>query len=140
MSIWFESIDLDRLNHRGLNTMVSFLGIEFVEWGEDYLVARMPVDARVKQPRGFVHGGANVVLAESVASAAANLVVDPAEFFCVGLEINANHVKSVLSGSVLAKTKPVYLGKKTQVWTIDLFNDAGQLTCVSRMTAAILKV
>jgi 1,4-dihydroxy-2-naphthoyl-CoA hydrolase len=138
MSIWFQEISVDYLNNRGANTMAEFLGIEFKEVGKDFLSAIMPVNDRTKQPIGILHGGANVVLAETVASTAANAVVDQAQFYCVGLEINANHIRSVKEGLVTAKTSALHLGRNTQVWEIKIFNEAGKITCISRMTAAVL--
>lgn len=138
MSIWFTNITPQLLNERGKNTLSDFLGIEFVEVREDALVATMPVDARTKQPIGILHGGANVVLAETIASTAANAVIDIECYYCVGLEINANHLKSVREGLVRAITHPIHLGRTTQVWQIDIFNAQGQKTCVSRMTAAVI--
>ena len=98
----------------------------------------MPVTQKVKQPIGIVHGGANVVLAETLASTAANMAVDYEKFYCVGLEININHIRSVREGVVKAITRPMHLGRTTQVWQIDLMNDANQITAVSRMTASVL--
>ncbi|KTD56460.1 hotdog fold thioesterase [Legionella shakespearei] len=139
MSIWFnKQIAIDELNRRGRNTMSEFLGIEFIEIGDDFLTATMPVNERTRQPIGILHGGANVVLAETVASTAANAVVDLSKFYCVGLEINANHIRSVKEGMVTAITKPIHLGRTTQIWEINLFNEEGKRTCISRMTASVL--
>lgn len=138
MSIWFSNISSDFLNNRGKNTMADFLGIAFTEVGDDFLIATMPVNERTKQPIGILHGGANVVLAETVASTAANAVIDISKFYCVGLEINANHIRSVREGFVKAITRPIHLGRSTQVWHIDIFNEDGKQTCVSRMTASII--
>lgn len=137
MSIWFQPLTLDALNQRSENTMAAFLEIEFTEIGEDSLTATMPASARTKQPIGIVHGGANVVLAETIASTAANAVVDLSKYYCVGLEINANHLRPVQEGLVTGITRPVHLGKSTQVWLIELYNDAGKPTCISRMTASV---
>jgi 1,4-dihydroxy-2-naphthoyl-CoA hydrolase len=98
----------------------------------------MPVTEKTKQPIGIVHGGANVVLAETLASTAANCVIDIERFYCVGLEINANHIRSVREGLVTATTTPLHLGRSTQVWEIKILNDEGKLTCVSRMTASVM--
>ncbi len=98
----------------------------------------MPVNERTKQPIGILHGGANVVLAETIASTAANAVIDLQKFYCVGLEINANHIRSVTQGLVTATTSPIHLGRTTQVWQINIFNEAGKQTCVSRMTASVV--
>lgn len=138
MAIWFKQFTPDNLNQRGVNTMAEFLGIKFTNVGEDSLTAIMPVTERVKQPMGIVHGGANVVLAETIASTAANAVIDLEQFYCVGLEINANHIRSVREGIVTATTRPIHLGRTTQIWHVDIFNEAGKITCVSRMTASVI--
>jgi len=138
MAIWFKQFTPDDLNQRGKNTLADFLGIQFTEVGEDSLTAIMPITERTKQPLGIVHGGANVVLAETIASTAANAVIDLERFYCVGLEINANHIRSVREGVVTAVTRPVHVGRTTHVWHIDIFNEAGKQTCVSRMTASVI--
>ncbi len=138
MAIWFKKFSIEELNRRGDMTMSEFLGIQFTEVGDDYLTATMPVTERTKQPIGILHGGANVVLAETVASTAANAVIDLERFYCVGLEINANHLRSIKEGLVTAITSPIHLGRTTQVWQINIFNEAGKQTCVSRMTAAVI--
>lgn len=138
MAIWFKPFTLDELNKRGENTLTHFLNIEFVDIDEQSLTAIMPVEQRIKQPLGIVHGGANVVLAETIASTAANAAVDLEKYYCVGLEINANHLRSVTEGVITAKTYPIHIGRTTHVWHIDLYNDAGKKTCVSRMTASVL--
>ncbi|MCX7114930.1 MAG: hotdog fold thioesterase [Gammaproteobacteria bacterium] len=136
--IWFAAITPALLNQRGQHTLADFLEINFIEVGDDTLTATMPANAKTKQPLGIVHGGANVVLAETVASTAANAVVDFNTHYCVGLEINANHLRSVKEGLITAITRPIHLGRSTQVWQIDLFDQDGKQTCVSRMTAAVL--
>lgn len=118
--------------------MSEFLGIKFIEIGDDFLKATMPVTARTKQPIGILHGGANVALSETVASTAANAVIDLNQFFCVGLEINANHIHSVKEGEVTAIASPLHLGRSTQVWQVKIFNEKGRLTCISRMTASVI--
>lgn len=118
--------------------MTDHLGIVFTEIGDDHLTATMPVDERTKQPMGLLHGGANVVLAETLGSVASSLTIDLSKQICVGLEINANHLKGVKSGSVTGITKPIHLGKSTQVWEIKIINEQGQLCCISRITMAIL--
>jgi 1,4-dihydroxy-2-naphthoyl-CoA hydrolase len=118
--------------------MAEFLGIQFTEVGDDYLLATMPVNEKTKQPIGILHGGANVVLAETMASTAANIVIDIEKQYCVGLEINANHIRSTTDGVVTGKTYPLHLGRSTQVWQIEIKNASGKLTCVSRMTASVL--
>lgn len=118
--------------------MVEQLGIEFVDIGDDSLVAQMPVDSRTKQVLGILHGGANVALAESLASTAANRVIDPERFVCVGLEINANHIRSVREGKVEGVAKPLHLGRSTHVWEIHITHQQ-KLTCISRMTLSVLE-
>lgn len=138
MAIWFQPMTLDDLNQRSKNTLAEFLGIRFTALGEDSLTATMPVDMRTKQPLGILHGGANVVLAETIASTAANAVIDIGLYYCVGLEINANHIRSVREGLVTGIARPIHLGRTTQVWHIDIYNEAGKQTCVSRMTASVM--
>jgi 1,4-dihydroxy-2-naphthoyl-CoA hydrolase len=123
MTIWFKQPTVEILNQRGKNTMVEFLDIQFIEIGDDFLIATMPVTNKTKQPIGFLHGGANVALAETVASTAANAVVDLEYFYCVGLEINANHIRSVKQGLVTAKASAIHLGRTTQIWQINIFNE-----------------
>ncbi|AHE66957.1 hotdog fold thioesterase [Legionella oakridgensis] len=138
MAIWFRPITPDDLNRRGEHTLADFLNIRFIEVGEESLTATMPANERTKQPIGIIHGGANVVLAETVASTAANAVIDLNKCYCVGLEINANHIRPVKEGIVTAITRPIHLGRTTQVWHIDIFNEEGKQTCVSRMTASVI--
>lgn len=138
MAIWFKEVSVEQVNIRGKNTMSEFLGITFTAIGEDSMTATMPVSDRTKQPIGILHGGANVVLAETIASTAANAVVDLNKFYCVGLEINANHIRSVREGLITAITTPIHIGRTTQIWEINIFNEAGKQTCVSRMTASVI--
>lgn len=138
MSIWFKDYSLDAINQRSKNTMAEFLDIKFTKINDDSLVAQMPVTDKVKQPAGIVHGGANVVLAETIASTAANICVDLEKFYCVGLEINANHIKSVTKGIVEGIARPLHIGRSTHVWEIKIYNSAKELTCVSRMTAQVI--
>ena len=139
MSIWFQTMAVEDLNKRGQNSMSDFLGIQFTEIGKDFMRATMPVNQKTKQPLGILHGGANVVLAETIASTAANAVVDLSHYYCVGLEINANHIRSVKDGVVTATTYPIHLGRSTQVWHIEIINEEGKKTCISRMTASVIK-
>jgi len=136
--IFPPNLDLNTLNNWGKNTMTDFLDIRFTKIGEDFLEATMPVCDKTKQPLGLLHGGANVVLAETLGSVAATLTVDQQKQFCVGLEINANHLKSVKDGLVRGVTKPIHLGKKTQVWEIKIYAENGDLSCISRITMAIM--
>ncbi len=114
------------------------LGIEFTEIADDYLIAKMPVDHRTHQPLGLLHGGASVALAETLGSVAATFCVDPALQYCVGLEINANHIKSVKSGFVFGKTTPIHIGKRTHVWEIRITDEDDSLVCISRITMAVI--
>ena len=137
MAVWTTPPTLEQLNARSQGCAVSHLGIEFTEIGPDYLCARVPVDERTKQPYGLLHGGVSVVLAETLGSMAAVLAC-PLGHRAVGLDINANHLRAVTSGWVTGTARPVHIGRTTQVWQIDMCNDAGQPTCVSRITMAVL--
>lgn len=119
--------------------MMEHLGIEFTGIGPDYITAKMPVDSRHHQPYGLLHGGASVALAETLGSVAAHCSVDTSKYFCVGLEINANHLKGVRSGYVFGKSTPIHIGKSTQVWEIRITNEQDELVCVSRITMAVLE-
>lgn len=137
--IWFtDKFSLDDLAHLGKNTMAEYIGIEFLEIGENYLKARMPVDHRTNQPYGLLHGGASCVLAETLGSIASALVIDQSKFICVGLEINANHIRSAKSGLVTGSATPLHLGKSTHVWDIKISDEEKKLVCVSRLTVAII--
>lgn len=138
MNIWHTPFTLDALNQRGKNTMAEHLNINFIEIGENFLVASMPVDHRTKQPIGIMHGGASCVLAETVGSTAANCCVDIGKQYCVGLDINTNHIRSAREGLVIATAKPFHLGKSTQVWSIEILNEAKQLISVNRLTMAVM--
>ncbi|MDF1758516.1 MAG: hotdog fold thioesterase [Legionellaceae bacterium] len=138
MTIWFEPISLEMINKRSENTLSDLLDIQFTEITDDSITATMPVSDKIKQPVGIVHGGANVVLAETLASTAANYAVDLKNYYCVGLEINANHIRSVREGLITAITTPIHIGKMTHIWSIELFNQEGKKTCISRMTACVL--
>lgn len=138
MSIWREDVTLASLMERGKQTMSEHLGIEFIELGEDFLVARMPVDSRTLQPFGIMHGGASCVLAETVGSNAANACVDVTQFYCVGLDINTNHIRAAREGFVTGTARPFHLGRTTQVWGIEIVNDRKQLVSVNRLTMAVL--
>ena len=136
-AIWKKPISLDILNALMLGTAGERLGLEFTEVGDDYVVARVPVDERTRQPYGLLHGGVSVVLAETLGSCGAAFSCPPGHR-AVGLDINANHLKGATIGWVTGTTRPVHIGRTTQVWQIDLENDAGELTCVSRITMAVL--
>ena len=139
MNIWHKTINIDMLNKMSENTMLEILDIKFTESGEDWLKAQMPVDHRTHQPYGILHGGASVSLAETLGSVASHLVLDPEKKMAVGLEINANHIKSVRSGLVFGLVSPIHLGKSTHLWDIKIVNEMKQLVCISRLTVAILE-
>jgi 1,4-dihydroxy-2-naphthoyl-CoA hydrolase len=138
MAIWHVQATVDQLNGGSRSTLVEHLGIEFLEIGEDYLRARMPVDWRTLQPAGILHGGASVVLAETLGSVAAFLCEDPDKRHCVGLEVNANHVRSVRDGYVYGVARPLHIGSSTQLWEIRITDEADRLVCMSRLTMAVL--
>ena len=139
MSIWTMPIDIEKVNTRGKGTMAEHLGIEFIEVGDDYLTATMPVDYRTRQPLGILNGGASVVLAETVGSTAANYCVEQTKSYCVGLDINANHLRSAREGKVIGVAKPFHIGKTTQVWEIKITNEENRLVCISRLTMAVIQ-
>ena len=136
MRIFRDGVTIDFINAWSKNTLSGHLGIEFTNIGDDFLEARMPVDHRTKQPLGLLHGGASVALAETMGSVAATLCVDDTKF-CVGLEINANHIKAAKDGYVKGITRPVHIGKQTHVWEIRIHTESDALVCISRITMAI---
>ncbi|QOI98593.1 MAG: PaaI family thioesterase [Flammeovirgaceae bacterium] len=138
MSLFQPGITQESLNRLSANTLAEHLGIEFVAIGSDQLTARMPVDKRTHQPYGLLHGGASVALAETLGSVAAHCCIDITKQYCVGLEINANHIKSVRTGYVTGTAKPIHVGRRTQVWEIRIVNDQHELVCISRITMAVL--
>ncbi len=138
MSLWRTQPNIDQLNAIQKNTIGELLDIRFERFDDESLTASMVVDHRTHQPYGLLHGGASVVLAESVGSMAAYLCIDPSKFYCVGLEVNANHLRGVRSGRVTAVAKAVHIGRTTQVWDIRLTNDEGKASCVSRLTMAVV--
>lgn len=138
MSLFNPGVTLESLNQLSANTMVSHLGIEFIRMGDDFIEAKMPVDSRTQQPLGLLHGGASVTLAETLGSIAATCCVDRETQYCVGLDINANHIKSAKTGFVYGITKPIHIGKRTQVWEIRIVNEQKELICISRITMAVI--
>ena len=137
MTIWKKPISLEACNQTSENTAVTHLGIEFTEIGDDFLRGRVPVDERTRQPFGLLHGGVSVVLAETLGSIGA-FYASPEGHRGVGLDINANHLRAATSGWVTGTARPVHIGRTTQVWAIEMVNEAGELTCVSRITMAML--
>jgi 1,4-dihydroxy-2-naphthoyl-CoA hydrolase len=138
MSIWFIKPTLNDLNQLSLNTMVEHLDIKYTDIGKDFLEASMPVDHRTHQPDGVLHGGASVALAETLGSVAGNLCIDRSKYYCVGLEINANHIRSVRDGYVTGITRPIHLGNSTQIWDIRILTEKSKLVSVIRLTLAVL--
>lgn len=140
MSIWFDkNISIEKIKPFGKATINEHLGIEWTEIGNDFIKARMPVDHRTKQPFDLLHGGASCVLAETLGSFSSFLVIDSNEYYCVGIEINANHIRSAKEGFVYGTCTPLHLGLSTHVWDIRITNEEGKLVCISRLTVAIMK-
>ncbi|CZF85720.1 esterase [Grimontia sp. AD028] len=138
MSIWKKPISLEGLNATSKNTLVEHLGIVYTEFSDDSLTGTMPVDSRTHQPLGMLHGGASVVLAETLGSLAANMAVEENKY-CVGLDINANHIRAMRSGHVTGTAKAIHMGATTQVWQIEITDERGRLVCTSRLTMAVLQ-
>ncbi|HET7202200.1 MAG TPA: hotdog fold thioesterase [Steroidobacteraceae bacterium] len=141
MSIWFRPLTLEDAQRTfgGGGDLAHHLGIALTEIGSDYLRGTLPVDERTRQPFGLLHGGASVTLAETLGSMAANFCVDTTKFYCVGQEINANHVRSARSGHVTGTARPIHLGSRSHVWDIRIEDAAGRLTCVSRLTMSVIE-
>jgi 1,4-dihydroxy-2-naphthoyl-CoA hydrolase len=140
MSIWHTTISLEELQRTRRNTLVEHLGIQVIEIGPDFLRGTMPVDHRTVQPMGHLHGGASVALAETLGSIAASLCVDGQTRACVGQEINANHLRPVPPGvRVTGTARPIHLGTRSQVWQIEIRDEAERLTCISRLTMAVIE-
>ncbi len=137
MAIWKIAQTLEQLNEIQRKTLSQHVGIQITEIGADFLRGRMPVDERTKQPAGLLHGGASVALAETLGSVASTLCLAPGKQ-CVGLEINANHIRAARSGHVVGTARPVHIGSRTHVWTIDITTEEGKIVCVSRLTLAII--
>ena len=138
-TIWQRPLTVDALNALSKGNMGAHLDIEFVEIGPDYLRATMPVDYRTKQPFGLLHGGASVVLAETIGSTAANCCVNSETQYCVGLDVNANHLRSVRTGQVVGTARPLHRGRSTHVWQIHIRDAEARLVCVSRLTMAVIE-
>lgn len=138
MSIWFDNYTLEQVLFVEKGSMSEYIGMEFTEIGDDFIRGRIKITEKVRQPFGLLHGGASVALAESLGSIGANLLIDPAKYYCVGLDINANHIRGVREGYVNGEARPLHIGKATQVWEIKLTDDAGKLVCISRLTMAVV--
>lgn len=139
MSIWHRPFDLEHLQRIASHNMARHVGIRFTAFGDDWIEATMPVDERTMQPYGVVHGGASVVLAETLGSTGANLCVDYPNVRCYGQEISASHLRPVSSGHVTGRATPLHLGRRSQVWQIEIRNEAGKLSCASRLTLAVVQ-
>lgn len=137
MAIWYQPVSLEEINASAENGAAGHVGIEFIEAGDDYLVARMPVDHRTRQKYGILNGGASCLLAESLGSHASSLCLDSGRQYCVGLDINANHIRSVSEGWVHGTTRPIHLGRSTHVWEILIRDQRDRLVCISRLTMMI---
>ena len=140
MSIWFKPISAIYIQGLLKNNMAESLGIEITEITMDSVRGKMPVDHRTKQSMNILHGGSSAALAETLGSIGANLIVDSTKYACVGLDINANHLRPVSSGFVYAEAKPLHVGKKTHVWSIEIKNEQGKMICVSRLTMAVIEI
>jgi len=139
MRIWFnKEVTVDDIKDLGKGTMGEYIGIEWVQIGDNFVKAKMPVDHRTQQPYGLLHGGASCVLSETVGSIASALVVDHSKFVCVGLEINANHVRSARQGYVTGVATALHLGGSTHVWDVKIYDEQQKLVCVSRLTVAVI--
>lgn len=134
---WAHPVNIDFLQNFSRHTLAETLGIEFTQIGEDFIEAKMPVDARTHQPFGLLHGGASVALSETLGSVAANLCVDGTKYQCVGIEVNANHLRSVSSGWVTGRATALHVGRSIQVWETRIADEAGNLVCVSRLTVKV---
>lgn len=139
MNIWFKKYELKDIQGMSKGTILEALGIVITEITDNSVEGKMPVDNRTKQPAGILHGGASVVLAESLGSIASGLVVDTHRYYCVGLDVNANHVRPVDKGYVYGSAAPIHIGKKTHVWSIEIKNEKNKLVCISRLTMAVVE-
>jgi 1,4-dihydroxy-2-naphthoyl-CoA hydrolase len=140
MAIWFKPYKPEDLQWMLKDNMCEAIGIEITELTEDSIKGKMPVDNRTVQPMKILHGGASVALAESLGSIGSNLIIDNSIYACVGLDINANHLRPASSGYVYAEAKPIHIGKKTHVWSIEIKNEKGQMVCISRLTMAVIEI
>ncbi|MCZ4243109.1 hotdog fold thioesterase [Pedobacter punctiformis] len=136
--MWFKKYTPEELNNWPKNNIGGTLDIRYTEITEDSISGTMPVDERTHQPFGILHGGASVVLAESLGSIASFMCIDPEKYLAVGLEVNANHLRPVKSGLVTGVCKPLHIGSKTHVWEIKIYNDRGKMSCISRLTVAVI--
>jgi len=136
--MWFKDFTIEDLNGRPKNHIGALLDIQFTEIGDNFITGTMPVDERTHQPAGILHGGASVVLAETLGSIASYMLIDPEKYVAVGLEVNANHLRPVKSGLVKGVCTPIHIGAKTHIWDIKIYNDRGKMSCISRLTVAVI--
>jgi 1,4-dihydroxy-2-naphthoyl-CoA hydrolase len=136
--MWFKDFTIEDLNGRPKNHIGALLDIQFTEIGDNFITGTMPVNERTHQPAGILHGGASVVLAETLGSIASYMLIDPEKYVAVGLEVNANHLRPVKSGSVKGVCTPIHIGAKTHIWDIKIYNDRGKMSCISRLTVAVI--
>ncbi|AZI24980.1 hotdog fold thioesterase [Pedobacter sp. G11] len=136
--MWFKDFTIEDLNGRPKNHIGALLDIQFTEIGDSFITGTMPVDERTHQPAGILHGGASVVLAETLGSIASYMLIDPEKYVAVGLEVNANHLRPVKSGLVKGVCTPIHIGAKTHIWDIKIYNDRGKMSCISRLTVAVI--
>ena len=139
MSIWFKAYSIADIQWMLVDNMCETIGIEITEISADSIKGKMPVDKRTVQPMKILHGGASVALAESLGSIGSNLIIDTAKYVCVGLDINANHLRPVNTGFVYGEAKPIHIGKKTHVWSIEIKDEKDKLVCISRLTMAVIE-
>ncbi len=140
ISIWFKPYTANDIQFMLKNNICETIGIEITEITPDSVKGRMPVDHRTVQPAGILHGGASVTLAETLGSIASNLIIDNSKYICVGLDINANHIRPASNGFVYGEASPIHIGKKTHVWSIEIKNESGKLVCISRLTMAVVGI
>jgi len=138
MAIWFKEVNAAQADQMRKGTLLESLDIRIIELGDDFIKGDMPVDHRTVQPYGILHGGASVSLAESLGSIGAHLTIDPEKFVCVGMEINANHLRPATKGKVIGAARPIHRGKSSQVWSIEIKDEEGKMVCISRITMAVL--
>ncbi|HAQ69614.1 hotdog fold thioesterase [Salibacteraceae bacterium] len=138
MAIWFKEVNAAQADQMRKGTLLESLDIRIIELGDDFIKGDMPVDHRTVQPYGILHGGASVSLAESLGSIGAHLTIDPEKFVCVGMEINANHLRPATKGKVIGTARPIHRGKSSQVWSIEIKDEEGKMVCISRITMAVL--
>ncbi len=138
MSIWFADLTPESLGQLARGGFAEHIGIDLTDIGADYLRAALDVTPEVHQPYGVLHGGVSAALAETVGSVAGNLCVDPERFLCLGQELNANHLRPVISGRITATARPFHIGHRSQVWGIEIRDERERLTCISRLTLAVI--